>query len=392
MKNSPIVLSQIILKLILGAIIFLAGEVDRDRHAVASTLKIQRDNNYGLEGIGDFSLTFNRNLSSQLGQEILPQNSDFSDYVNLVTQKLNNNQDTFPAEVNILVKSSAEEEEKLLEYLLVSLSNIELQTSSNNSNYRASIPVLPQVNYRDVYRDIYDFDVSLAEASQRTASQIATPNRRSPGNVILMHSSPEYNYSTSYLQNSRNSLDYRLPNSEPRNISNINSSLLVSEQQNPSLSSLLSSPSANFPLIPNQSRPSFLPTSNANSNNYNYNQNYSNPSEANSQLREVKEAVYIPPTPIEAYQIEDFNVPSSLNGYQKPEHQESLEKTIQSEQKIVEKQRQNFYKSIQKLQKEREKALAKELEEYRKKRQKELQETIKKQKQLQKQRQQQFRL
>lgn len=402
MKINSIVLPNLLLKLILGSMIFIAGGIDRQHYAVASTFNFQRDNSYNLLKIEDFNLNLNRNLSNQLEQELLQENLDFSEYVNLVIQKANDDHNSFHAELNILSQNAAGEE-RLFNSLLLSLRNLELQRYSNNRNSSSSITVLSQVNYQDIYQDVYDFDITLTDSPRRVASQATTPERLSPGNLILTGSLLGYNYSNNSSQNSGNYADYRLPNSEPREITNSNYSLLASPQQNLSVSGFLPSSSTNLPLAPNRNISSFVSNAPVNTssllgnirtgaNNLNSNQDYSEISDISSRIKSIGAAVSIPSTEIKAYKLQDFkNVPSNLNSYQKPEYQQNIEVILESQKKDVEKQREQLYENIKKLQEKRRIALEKQRQEYRKKRQKELQNAIKQQRKLQQQRQAQYR-
>lgn len=440
MKINSIVLSKLTLKLILGLIIFLAGAIDRDRQAVASSLKFPRNNSYGLQEAGDFSLNLNRNVSSQVEQEILPQNFDVIDYIDLVTQDssvtlqslaeldereilwLNTNQSSSPAEIIISTQTTAEDQ-RLLESLLGSLRNLELRTTSGRVNRITPLPVLGQVNYRDVYRDVYDFDISLTNASQRSASRITAPSRT--GNTLLTQSSLQYSYRASYLQNNQSSYSYGLSSSEARNINSANASFLLTPRSNSnlsslssvpsansslvpivpngsnslsnsSLSSLLNLPSANLPLVPNQNRSSLIGSSSSNSYNR---QNYAPLKDTDSILKDIEEARYnnlpsnkIPSSEIESYEIQDFKVRSNLDLYEKPKHQQTFETNVEKRKKIVEQQREKLYENIKRLRERREEDLARKREKYNKERRKQLSNTIKAQQKLQEQRQNQSTL
>lgn len=394
MKLNSIVLPDLIFKLFLGVIILAASEVDRPPHAVASTLKLKTDNSYGLEEIEDFSLNLNRNFSNSLQQVLLEENPDFSEYFNLVIEEKIRDGDEFIAEINILFQSQTAEA-NLFDSLLGSLSNLELRTFSSNLNNEASITVLPQVNYQDIYQDIYAFDIILGNSLEGILSRSATPNRANSGNLILTRTALEYSYSTNYAPSSQNNSDYRLLNSEPQNISNNNLSLLVSSQQSLGLTSGLSSPSGNSSLVPRQNSSSLINNNSnniplvgntiANNNKLNYERDYSEFNELDSRLQNIKANVSIPSFEIEAYELKDYKIRSNRNDYPKPEHQQNLEEILEKQQQHLERQREKLYEKIKRLREKRQQALEKQAQEYRKRRQKQLQVVTNQQRKLQQQ-------
>ncbi|MGK7948061.1 MAG: hypothetical protein AB4368_04465 [Xenococcaceae cyanobacterium] len=394
MKINSVVLPDLIFKLFLGVIILAASEIDRPPHAVASTLKLKTDDSYGLEAIEEFSLKLNRNFSNSLQQELLGQNPDFSESLNLVIEEKISDGDEFIAEINILFQSQIAET-NLFDSLLGSLSNLELRTFSNNLDNRSAITVLPRVNYQDIYQDIYDFDITLANSLEERLSRSATSNRANSGNIILTRTALDYSYSTNYAPSRQNNFGYRLFNSEPQNISNNNFSLLVSSQQSLGLTSGLSSPSGNSSLVPRQNTSSFINNNSnniplvgntiANNNKLNYKTDYSEFSDLDSRLREIKAPVSIPSFEIEAYELKDFKIRSNRNDYPKPEHQQNLEEILEKQQQLVERQREKLYEKIKKLREKRQQALEKQAQEYRKRRQKQLQQVTTQQRKLQQQ-------
>lgn len=394
MKLNSIVLPNLIFKLFLGVIILAASEVDCAPHAVASTLKLKTDNSYGLEEIEDFSLNLNRNFSNSLQQVLLEENPDFSEYFNLVIEEQIRDGDEFIAKINILFQSQIAET-NLFDSLLGSLSNLELRTFSSNLDNGTSITILPQVNYRDIYRDIYDFDITLANSLEGILSPSATPNRTNSGNIMLTRTVLDYSYPTNYAQSSQNNSDYRLLNSEPQNINNNNFSLLVSSQQSLGLSSGLSVPSGNSSVVPRQNTSSFVNNNVtkiplvgntiANNNQLNYNRDYSEVSDLDSRLQDIQATVSIPSFEIEAYELKDFNIRSNRNDYPKPEHQQKLEEILEKQQQQVERQREKLYENIKRLREKRQQALEKQAREYRKRRQKQLQQVANQQRKLQQQ-------
>ena len=355
MKISSIVLTGLVLKSILGAIIFLVCGVNLDSSATASTLKFKKNNIYGLEDLSNFNLKLNHYISNQLEKEILEQESNFSEYINLIDNRFNQIDNKFSqvdnglsqietrsqVKVNIVFQSQTNGEQKLLEHLVDSLRKLEFQSFSNDPFDRASIPILPRVDYSNVYKDVYDFDIKLADTSQ-----IKTANRRVLRSTIVTQKHPGTKRVTSYFQGNKN-LDYPSFKNQSRSINNTSSSfntsssLLVSSQPDLRLASLTS-----LPLSTNKS---------------------------------------------EIYQLTNFNVPSTLNTYQKPKYQEDFDKILQKKEQELEKQREQMSKKLARLRQEREKARKKELEKYRKQRQKDLIKAMNEQKKLQQQLQQQFR-
>lgn len=380
---------NIVLKLMPGAIIFLIWGVNFNNNAIASTLKVQENNSYDLEKLSYFSLKLNQDIYNQLEKDILKQEFDFSGYTNLIDSGLNKHKYPLQSEPNILIQTENDGEEQLLGSFLDSVRKLEFQGFSDNSSYQASIPVLPQVNYRNVYKDIYDFDVNLTNSSQQRDL-----TRGVQKTSIRTQRSPENKYFSSYFQGNSNpnySSFKSQPSNSNSNINNTNSPLLPSPQKRATLASLINLSLVDLSTTNNKSEFSFLQNSIADINQSTYNNNYEYSNDDDSQLDNEVQAVYLPSTEMEIYQFSNFDVPSTLSTYQKPEHQEELDKIIQKEKEKAQKQRQEMYKKLAKLRTERKRAREKELKQYQKKRQQALIRAMKQQQKLQQQRQRQFR-
>ena len=381
MKIPSIFLNDFTLKCILGTAILIVQGVSINNIAVASSLKYQENNSNNLEGIDNFSLKLNQNIYNQLEREILKQQADFSEYINLIDNGLNQNKYRFKVEDSILVQSQPEREEKLLEYFVGSLRRLEFESFSGNSSERASILVLPQVSYGDVYKDVYDFDVSLGDNSPR----IKNLNRRVPRNTFTTWQPQEYKYFTSHFQENKNS-DYLSFKNQAQSISGTSSSLLASPQQKSNLASLTSTSLSDLPKVNNQGG---FPVLQQNFTGVSK-QNALEEIDTNSQSNNDLQAVYLPSTQIEIYQLNNIDVPSILNTYQKSEHQEELDKMMEKQRQKIDKQRERMTQKLAKLREKREKQRQKQQEKYRKERQKALMKAMKEQKKLQQQRQRQF--
>ena len=380
MKINSIFLNNFMIKCILGTTIFIVHGVSINNITVASSLKFQENNSNNLEEIDNFSLKLNQNIYNQLEREILKQQADFSEYINLLDRGLNQNQYRFKVEDSILVQSPPEREEKLLEYFVSSLRRLEFESFSVNSSERASILVLPQVSYGDVYKDVYDFDVNLGDSSP----QIKNLNRRTPRNTRTTRQPQEYKYFTSSFQANKSS-DYLLLKNQTKSLSNASSSLLAPPQQNSSLASLTSASLIDLPSVNTQRGFPILQSRIANVSN----QNNLEDINTNYQSKNDLQAVYLPSTQIEIYQLNNINIPSNLSSYQKPEYQEELDKMMEKQRQQTEKQRKRMYQKLAKLREQREKQRQKQQEKYRKERQKALMKAMKEQKKLQEQRQRQ---
>ena len=363
MKINSIFVKKFSLKCILGTAILIFHGVTNNDMAVASSLKFQENNSNSLEEMGNFSLKLNQNIYNQLEREILKQQADFSEYINLIDNGLNQNQYRFKVEDSILVQSRPEREEKLLEYFVSSLRRLEFESFSGNSSERASILVLPQVSYGDVYKDVYDFDISLGDNSSQI--KIKNLNRRVPRNTFTTWQPQEYKYFTSHFQETKNS-DYLSFKNQAQNISDTSSSLLASPQQKSSLASLTSTSLIDLPKVNNQGGFSVLQQNFAGVGK----QNSLEEIDTNSQLDNDLKAVYLPSTQIEIYQLKNINVPSNLSGYQKPKYQEELDKMMEKQRKKTEKQRERMTQKLAKLREQREKQRQKQQEKYRKERKK----------------------
>ncbi|MDJ0633962.1 MAG: hypothetical protein QNJ34_12300 [Xenococcaceae cyanobacterium MO_188.B29] len=362
MKINSIFLKTFSLKCILGTAILIFHGVTTNNMAVASSLKFQENNSNSLEGMGNFSLKLNQNIYNQLEREILKQQADFSEYINLIDNGLNQNQYRFKVEDSILVQSPPEREDKLLEYFVSSLRRLEFESFSSNSSKPSSILVLPRVSYSDVYKDVYDFDVSLGNSSPQI--QIKKSNRSFPRNTFTTRQPQEYKYFTSYFQANKNS-DYLSFKTQTENVT-YNSSSLLGSYQNKSLASLTSTSLIDLPKVNNQGgfpvlQQSFTGVSK---------QNYLEEIGTNYQLNNDLQAVYLPSTQIEIYQLNNINVPSNLSSYQKPKYQEELDKMMEKQRKKTEKQRERMTQKLAKLREQREKQRQKQQEKYRKERQK----------------------
>ena len=400
MKINALVLNNNVFKFLTGTSLLLFLGIIFDNIAVASTLNRQENNIYDLEKLSNFSLKFNDDIYNQLEKEILNQKADFSEYIDLIDNSSNQKEYTLRAELNILVQSQTNSEENLWNSFLNTLSQLEFESFSVNSSPLVNIPVLPQVNYRNIYKDVYDFDINLANSPSTT-----TLSRRVPKTTIKNKSFQNNNkYFYSYFQENKRAKSSLFSN-QSNNINNTNSSLptdsssLVSDRPSPNLASLInsvlpprnlatltSSPLIGLSLVTNKSPLAFIRNSIDNINE----QNYAYGNDDDSQVVSGVEPVYLPSTDIEIYQFNNFDVASVLDSYQKSEYQKSIDKNINKDKKKVEKQRKKMYKKLLKLQKQREKARQKKLKQYSKTRKKELTQAMKQQKKLQQRRQKQL--
>ena len=380
MKINSLFLNNFISKCILGTAIFIVHGVSINNITVASSLKFQENNSNNLEEIDNFSLKLNQNIYNQLEREILKQQADFSEYINLIDRGLNQNQYRFKVEDSILVQSPPEREEKLLEYFVSSLIRLEFESFSVNSSERASILVLPQVSYGDVYKDVYDFDVNLGDSSP----QIKNLNRRTPRNTRTTWQPQEYKYFTSSFQGDKSS-DYLSLKNQTKSPSNTSSSLLAPPQQKSSLASLTSASLIDLPSVNTQRGFPILQSRIANVSNQNNLEDINTNYQSNNDLQ----AIYLPSTQIEIYQLKNIHIPSNLSSYQKPEYQEELDKMMEKQRQQTEKQRERMYQKLAKLREQREKQRQKQQEKYRKERRKALMKAMNEQEKLQEQRQRQ---
>ena len=391
MKTST-VLNTIALKFMSGVIIFLAWEANCNLKAVASSFKIQENNSYNFEELSYFSLKLGGDIYNQLEKEILKQESDFSDYIKLIENGLRIDRDRRQANptLNIFIQSEVNREEQSLLSLLSSLKQLEFQEFSANQSYQTSIPVLPQVNYRNVYKDIYDFNINLTKSFQRNNSTISAPRT-----LARTQQLPENKYFDSYFQRNKNP-NYSSFKSQPDNISNNNfyandlgSSALIPSQRNSIVSNLTSLSVAGLSQANNQSEFSFLQDAIADINKQTYNQSYLGRNDDNLQIIDEIQPVYLPSTDMEIYQVNKIHVPSVLDSYKKPEYREELDRKLQKQKEKLEKQRQKMSEKLAKTREEREKKREKELADYRKQRKKQLVKAMKEWKKLQQQQQKQ---
>lgn len=395
MKISSIVFTDLILKSFLGAITFLIYGVSINDNAIASTLNFQSNNTYELEEISDFSLKLDRNISNQLEKEIFKQQSMLSNYVDLIDNGLDKNQYQAETVIKILVQSQEDKEQKLLESLLVSLKQLELTRFSEDNSSPATIATLPQVDYRNLYKDVYDFDIELTSPS---ASQPQSPNRNAPRSILTVRQPRNLKSFTSYFQGNKK---FNYPSFENKSINKNNTyaSLLASPKDSvplkPSLTDLVSSSlsDSSFSTTSNNfsSSQNRINTLNNLNNLESSNYNAQPENEDNSQLGNDVQAIYLPSTQVEIYQVTNFNVPSPLSSYQKPEHQEELDKILEKQEKKQQKQREKISRKLEKLRQKREKARQKKLEQYRKQREKALAKAIKQQTKQQTKQQKQLR-
>ena len=391
MKINALVLKNRVFKFMPGAIILLSLGIIFDSIAVASTFNMQENKTYNLNKLSDFSLKFNDDIYNQLEREILKHKLDFSEYIDLIDSDRNKNEYNVQTRLNILVQSQTNSAENLWDSFLDSLSQLQFETFSANSSSLATIPILPQVNYRDIYKEVYDFDITLANSSQ-----IRIPSRRVPRTAIRNQIPQDSNkYFSSYFQENRRP-DYSLFLDRPRSINNNNSSLSVPDGQSPNLATnlqprnlanLANSPIIDLSIAANRSQFAFIRNTIDDINK----QNYVYGNDDNSQIVSGVEPVYIPSTDIEIYQFNNFDVASALDNYKKSEYQKRIDKNIKNQKKEVEKQRKKMYKNLLKRQKERERARIKQLKEYRKQRKKALAKAMREQKKLQREQQRQLR-
>ena len=239
MKISLTVVTDLIVKSCLGAITFLVYDVTIDNNAIASTLKFQSTNIYELEEISNFSLKFDLDISNSLEKEILKQQSVLPNYSDLISKGLDNNQYQAEAAIKILVQSQENQEQKLLTSLLGSLRQLELTRFSENNSGTATILSLPQVNYRNLYKDVYDFDIELTSISQPQ-----NPNRNANQRAITVRQPQNLKSFTSYFQENKK-VNYPSFKNKQFNTNNSYSSLLgspkVSSQLSPSGNNLANS-------------------------------------------------------------------------------------------------------------------------------------------------------
>ena len=380
MELSSINLIDRLLKITLGANFLLWG-ITFSKPVAASTFT-SINYNYNLEDDGYFSLKLSGNSYNKLDNRILQQELEFSEYINSILNEENQNEYLSAIQSNILVKSQLTEEQRLMQYLLGSLKQLEFEKFSNDSLIEPAIPVLPQVAYGNIYQDIYDFEVSLVgNPSRQPRTNKKIPKQNSSSSIKSPTVQPrETKYFASYFQasikpNNSVSLNSSLNSSSLNSEINNTPSLLTSSQQTASSINLLNSQLTGFPLLSNQGELNSLieiPTDSLTENNLS--SNSGNNSEAD---------VYLPATEIEAYQLKD--VPSHLNSYQKPEHQEQLEKILEKQKKQLERQRERMHQQLEKIQEARERARQKEAQQYQKIREKQLNQTINQQKQIQEQ-------
>ena len=375
MKLSSINLVDRFLKITLGANVLFWG-VSFDNLAAASTFTSSNYNyNYKPGEYSYFSLKLTRNNYNQLANNILQQKSNFSEYINSIINEKKSNKYISAAELNIVFKSQLTKEKRLLDYLFGSLQKLEFKTFTNNSFAPSVIPVLPQVAYGNIYQDVYDFEISLVD----------TPPIQSRNSKISQKKNPTTNqprktkYFASYFQESKRPNYSSLTNSNLGSITNQISPLLTSSQATSSLDNLLNSKLTGFPLLSNQSQlNSLLETSVSSVAENNLGSNSGN-SQGNNQV----ETVDIYPTDIEVYRLD--NVPSNLTSYQKPDHQEQLEKILEKQERKVEQQRERMYKKIAKLRQQREKAREKEFKRYQRIREQQLNQARNQHQQIQEQ-------
>lgn len=81
---------------------------------------------------------------------------------------------------------SPEEDENLLQYVGTALSGLNISGNATSTN-RAEVEILPQVNYRNIFRDVYDFEVDIVAAPR-------TVNSPLPDNLLVTQESA-INYS-----------------------------------------------------------------------------------------------------------------------------------------------------------------------------------------------------
>ena len=410
MKINALSANSIVLKFMPGAVIFITFGGTFNNTAVASSLIMQEKNSYNLEELSYFSLKLDRDIYNQLEKEILKQESDFSDYIKLIDSGLRLPRYRLQAEptLNILVQSEKNREETSFLSFVDSLKKIEFQAFAVNPSSQTSVPVLPQVNYRNVYKDVYDFSINSTNSSQKKTSV-----SRVPRTIVRTQQLPEDKYfSSSFIR--KKSPSYPSYKSQPSNINNnnfytnnTNSSLLAPSQKRPVLDSLTSSPVAGLSLVNNTSQSRlgrftaqlaldvgdtpFQENIIADINGQTYDQNYLKRNDDDFQITDKIQPVYLPSTNMEIYQISKIDIPSLLSSYKKPEYQEELDKDIQKKEKEIQKQRQELSKKLAKLKKEREHNRKKELANYRKQRQQQLVKAMKNQQRLQEQRQRQFK-
>ena len=389
MKIRSVISSNSVFKLVSQAVILLTVGLNIDNIATASTFNMQENNIYNSsqEESSDFSAKFNQDISNPL-EEVLRLNYGFFEDIDLIDSEVNANKYDFQAKLNILTKSQTDTGgENLFEYFVTSLRQLEFDSFVASSSSPSAIPILPQVSYSNIYKDVYDFDVNLANSSQ-----VRTISRRLPRNAIRTQTLPNNKYFYSYFQGRTNSNYSSFDNQLP-SIKNINSSLLFPAQKSssitnlPSVANLTDSPSVDLSAVTNQNPFSFLLTTTAGVNNADYESLNNN----NSQLLDKVQPVYLPSTNIEIYQFNNFNIPSAINSYQKPEYQQKLDAELEKQREKLTKQQQKLSKQLAKIQQKREKIRIKELQKYRKQRAKELQKITKQQQKLQQQRQAQFR-
>ena len=226
MKIRSIISSNAVVKLISEAVILLTLGLNLNNIAIASTFNMQENNSYELGGSSDFSLEFNPDLYTPLEEALRLNHGFFEDIGWIYSESNEENKYNSKVELNILTTSQTDTgEENLFEYFVTSLRQLEFDSFVANSSSSFVIPILPQVSYSNIYKDVYDFDIDLANSSQ-----VRTTSRRLPRNTVKTQTLPNNKYFYSYFQGRTNynysSFDNQLPS-----IKNINSSLLFPAQK-----------------------------------------------------------------------------------------------------------------------------------------------------------------